>query len=170
MERIRAAREAAGLSQAQLGRLMVPPLSRLAVWRLENGARALTAAHVEAFAAALALSVSELYGEPCAAAARELAELRAVLEQPTSGASVAGICPGAPLREHVTRLLARLRFDHDEKCSVVVVHLRQARESLTKLRASLRAACDEIAEHNSSASYVTTKARVATWRAESEAA
>jgi hypothetical protein len=103
-------------------------------------------------------------------AQRELAELRAALESDCNATAIAGITPGKghPLTAHVARLQARLRLDHDEKCSVVVSNLHDARNRLADLSAALLAACAELEQHNADlrqpGQHITGDAAIATWR------
>ena len=54
------------------------------------------------------------------------------------------VTKGAPLREHAARLVHAMRFDHEDKCSVIVVNLREARAQV----ATLTAERDEAQEAN----------------------
>lgn len=72
--------------------------------------------------------------EEIASLEEELAKVRAALERDCNATAIAGITPGMdhPLTEHVSRLQARLRLDHDEKCSVIVQKLQIAQAELAK--------------------------------------
>ncbi|MFK3734060.1 helix-turn-helix transcriptional regulator [Streptomyces sp. NPDC088090] len=102
-------REAAGLSQAQLGASMAKPWSRQAVSAAEKGRRAFTLADLTAVAAALNVSTASLLPDEAIDSRRALEAELAVAERALGEALIQ--C--ADLRARVTFLRAQL--DHYEE-------------------------------------------------------
>lgn len=92
-------------------------------------------------------AIKSLLAEPppqhaSAASNAELAAIRELLERPHPRTVAAGITQGAPVRESIARLLTRLRFDHDERCSVVMANLQDARARLAEALAGWESELD----------------------------